>query len=520
VVFAFGDHLLDIERRELRLGPDLIGLQPQVFDMLAYLVRHRERVVSQEELRQAVWRGRIISYSALASRINAVRRALGDDGTQQRLVRTFARKGFRFVGEASELPARPTPDPPNAGRSQEPTRVALALPDKPSIAVLPFKNMSGDPEREYFADGVVEEIITALSRITWLFVIARNSTFSYKGQNPDVKEVGRELGVRYVLEGSVRKAAGRVRIAAQLLEAETGAHLWADRFDGSLQDVFDLQDRVASSVAGVVEPALQAVETVRSAHRPTNDLTAYDAYLRAYAMYHASATQIPQALVLLEAAIARDPSYGAALAWAALCCMRLRIDGRSKDYDADKEKGIDYARRALRAASDDPGVLANAALALSWANEDLDVVIALVERALALNPSYARGWYISGMLRWLAGELDLAIEHGETALRLGPRGRVGLIHNLLGGALLHAGRFAEALPKLLLAIQDEPDMPTPHRILASCYAHLGRREEARAVMARLRKLTTLTEYPGTEFRNPAYRDLLLSGLRLAATWEG
>ena len=200
---------------------------------------------------------------------------------------------------------------------------ALPLPDKPSIAVLPFANLSGDPEQEYFADGMVEEIITALSRIRWLFVIARNSTFTYKGQAVDVKQVGRELGVHYLLEGSVRKASGRIRITAQLIDAQSGAHLWADRFDGLLEDVFELQDQVASSVAGVIEPALQAAETARSASRRTADLTAYDLYLRGYAMSMSSARQIPEALRLTEQAIARDPCYGPALACAALCCFRL-----------------------------------------------------------------------------------------------------------------------------------------------------------------------------------------------------
>ena len=225
---------------------------------------------------------------------------------------------------------------------------ALALPDKPSIAVLPFANMSGDAEQEYFADGMVEEIITALSRIRWLFVIARNSSFTYKGQAVDVKQVGRELGVRYVLEGSVRKAGNRVRITGQLIDATTGAHLWADRFDGSFEDVFDLQDKVASSVAGVIEPALQAAETACSANRPTTDLTAYDLYLRAYAMSLSSAARFPEALGLVEQAIARDPRYGPALAWAAICCFRLLLDGRSEDRDADRLKGADFARRAWK----------------------------------------------------------------------------------------------------------------------------------------------------------------------------
>jgi TolB-like protein len=245
-----------------------------------------------------------------------------------------AEHGF-LLGEVS---GRPEP------ASTSSTKPLLALPDKPSLAVLPFQNMSGDPEQEYFADGMVEEIITALSRIRWLFVIARNSSFTYKGQAVDVKQVGRELGVRNVLEGSVRKAGGRVRITGQLIEAATGAHFWADRFDGSLEEVFDLQDNVAASVAGVIEPALQAAETARSAGRPTNDLTAYDLYLRAFSMALSSDKQIPKAVRLLERAIERDQHYGPALGWAAFCCARLVIDDRSEDPAADSRKGVDFAR--------------------------------------------------------------------------------------------------------------------------------------------------------------------------------
>jgi adenylate cyclase len=279
------------------------------------------------------------------------------------------------------------------------TNQTPALPDKPSIAVLPFANLSGDPEQEYFVDGMVEEIITALSRIRWLFVIARNSSFTYKDQAVDVKQVGRELGVRYVLEGSVRKLGNRVRIAGQLIDAVTGAYLWADRSDSSLEDLFDLQDKVASSVAGVIEPALQAAETARSANRPTADLTAYDLYLRAYAMVLSSVRQVPEALCLLEQAIARDPRYGPALAWAAICCLRLVFDGRSEDQVADSLKGIDFARRALEVAGDDPGTLANAAQVLAYFGEDIGTMMVLVDRALSFNPNYARGWHISGTLR-------------------------------------------------------------------------------------------------------------------------
>ena len=398
-----------------------------------------------------------------------------------------------------------------------PAPTVLALPDKPSIAVLPFANMSGDPEQEYFADGMVEEIITALSRIRWLFVIARASSFTYKGQAIDVKQVGPELGVRYVLEGSVRKAGGRVRITAQLIDATNGAHLWADRFDGLLDDVFELQDKVAASVAGVIEPALQAAETARSAGRPTNDLTAYDLYLRSYAMVLSSTRQTPEALRLMEQAIARDPHYGPALAWAAFCCHRLLLDDRSEDPGADRLKGADFARRALEAAGDDAGVLANAAFALAYFGEDIGAMMALVDRALALNPNYARGWHLSGVLRLWAGQSDVAIEHMEAALRLSPRARVGSSLSLIGHALFLSRRFDEAVPKLLLAIQDDPSFPSPYRTLAACYAHMGRLDDAREIVTRLRAITSVVIPDRTNQRNPGHRELYLSGLRLAAS---
>jgi adenylate cyclase len=381
---------------------------------------------------------------------------------------------------------------------------------------MPFQNMSGDPEQEYFADGMVEEIITALSRIRWLFVIARNSSFTYKGQAVDVKQVGRELGVRYVLEGAVRKAADRMRISAQLIDAATGAHLWADRFDGSLEDVFELQDRVAFCVAGVIEPTLQAIETARTADRPTNDLAAYDLYLRAYEMYFSSAQEIPEALRLLERAIERDPRYGPALAWAAVCCLRLDADGSSTDPAFDSRKSVDFGRRALQVAGDDPGTLANGALALAYYGEDIGAMMTMVDRALALNPSFARGWYIGAILRLFAGQFDRAIEFAEASLRLSPHGRFGQVFNVIGASLLLSRRFDEALPKLLLAVQDDPSFPTPYRYLAACYAHMGRLADAKQVVARLRSITSAVVSGADCFCNPEHREFYLSGLRLAA----
>src|SRR5271155_3201330 len=392
---------------------------------------------------------------------------------------------------------------------------ALPPPRKPSIAVLPFANMSGDPEQEYFADGMVEEIITALSRIRWLFVIARNSSFTYKGQAVDVKQVGRELGVRYVLEGSVRKGGNRVRITGQLIDAATNAHLWADRFDGALADIFDLQDQVATSVAGVIEPALQAAEMRLSVARPTTNLGVYDLYLRALAVFYPTTRErIVDALNLLDRAIAIDPHYGPALAWAGMCHMRLVLDGWAEEPETNRRNAIELSRQALQVARDDPGILVHAAFALAYFGEDIDAMLGLIDRALALNPSYARGWYVSGLLRSFAGQHDLAVEHVETSLRLSPRDRMGAPLVVIGVAYFFKRLFDEAVPKLLLSIQDQPGYPASYRYLAACHAHTGRLDQARAVVARLRAITPQVMPMVLPFRNPEDRELLLSGLRL------
>ena len=393
----------------------------------------------------------------------------------------------------------------------------LALPDRPSIAVLPFANISGDPEQEYFADGMVEEIITALSRVRWLFVIARNSSFTYKGHAVGVNQIGRELGVRYVLEGSVRKAGNRVRITAQLVEAESGAQLWADRFEGSLEDVFQLQDDVAVSVAGVIEPALQAAEARRSAKRPTRDLTAYDLFLRALAVGSSrSKAGITRALDFSEQAIGRDPHYGSALGYAASCRVVMDVNGWTEELGQNRRAAIGCAERALESAGDDPVTLVLAAHALAYFGENFDAVIGLVDRALAFNPSFARGWLMSARIRIWAGQLDLAIAHAGRAIRLSPRDRPGDHLFLVGLAHFLSRRFEDAMPKLIAAVQHLPNAPEYHRALASCYAHMGRLEEARSVIERLRTISPIVVPELNQFRNAEHRELFLSGLRLAA----
>ena len=405
----------------------------------------------------------------------------------------------------------------SVSRSSKP---APALPDKPSIAVLPFQNMSGDPGQDYFADGIVEEIITSLSRIRWLFVIARNSSFTYKGRAIDVKQVGRELGVRYVLEGSVRKAGNRMRITAQLIDAISGAHLWADHFDGSMEDVFELQDSVALSVAGVIEPTLETAETLRSAQRPTDDLTAYDLFLRARAAGQSWDKQgVRRALDLLGQALERDPHYGSALVLVASCYVFFHTNGWDEDQDRMRQQGVDYARRALRAAADDPFVLGEAAHVLGYFERDINPAFALIDRALELNPSFAMGWARSGWIRLWNGQTDVAIEHFEKALRLSPRRRAAA--NLgIGVAHFFARRLDKAVAVLLLSLQENPNWAPTYRFLASCFAHMGRSRDAQDMVSKLREMTPVLIPTAEHWRIPEDREFYLAGLRLAAGEAG
>jgi adenylate cyclase len=410
---------------------------------------------------------------------------------------------------------RETSTAPPASEAEAPP-----LPDKPSIAVLPFQNMSGDPEQEYFADGMVEEIITSLSRIRWLFVIARNSSFTYKGKAVDIKQVGRELGVRYVLEGSVRKAGNRMRITGQLIDAISGAHLWADHFDGTLEDVFELQDRVAISVAGIIEPALQGAEMRWSAQqRPTDDPTAYDLYLRALTPIRSGEVNresYAKTLDLLNQAIKRDPLYAPALALAGACRSSLDVAGWIDDAVANRDEALRLTRRALAAARDDPNVLAHGAYVLAYFGEDIVASIALMDRSLELNPSFAVGWWRSGWLRLWAGQLDPAIEHFENGLRLSPRVRIHDPFLGIGVGRFFARRLDEARTMLLRSLQENPNWVPTYRFLASCYAQMGRLDEAREMIERLRTLTDVVVPRATHWRNPEHREFYLSGLRLAA----
>jgi adenylate cyclase len=487
----------------------------RALDILGVLLERPGELVSRGDIVAAVWPGMAVEDSNLNVQIAGLRRVLDEGRTEGSCIQTIPGRGYRLTGPVTRVEAEA-----RANFAAAPINGIPPVPDKPSLAVIPFQNISGDPEQEYFADGMVEEIITALCRIRWLFVIARNSSFTYKGQPVDVKQVGRELGVRYVLEGSVRKAGQRVRITGQLIDALSGVHLWADRFDGVLDDVFELQDKVASSVAGVIEPTLQAAETARSAGRPTRDLTAYDLYLRALPDWDAfDKNRIVRALDLLEQAIERDPYYGPALALAAHCHQRSEVNGWTEDREAARHASVDLARRALRSSPDDPNVLALAAFVLGYFGEDIDVSLGLVDRCLTLNPSCARGWHWSAVLRLFAGRPALALEHFETYLRLSPRDRMTTYLNGIGEAYFFSRRFEEAAAKLLASLELAPSFPVTYRVLAASYAHMGRLDEAREIIRRLRAITPVVVEPAARYRSPEHRELFLSGLRLAAGEE-
>jgi TolB-like protein len=370
-----------------------------------------------------------------------------------------------------------------AGARQRP---ALALPDKPSIAVLPFQNLSADPEQEYFADGVVEDITMALSRFRWLFVIARNSSFTYKGRAVDVKQVGRELGVRYVLEGSVRKAGNRIRIAGQLIDAGTGAHLWADRFDGAIEDMFDLQDHVTSSVVGAIAPKLQRLEIKRAKRKPTENLDAYDYYLRGLAKAHRwTKDGNREALQLYCKAIELDPGLACAYGMAAWCYVQRKARGWMIDHVLETAEAARLARKAVHLGGDDPLALCMGGYALAYVTHELDDAAAFMDRGLLVNPNLASAWMLSAWLRVLRGEPELALEHAARAVRLSPLDpHMSGMHAAAAYAHFLAGRYDVARSTAETAMIENPDFLLANCILAASSSLAGRLEQAQRGVAR------------------------------------
>jgi TolB-like protein len=512
--YQFEDFALDGNRRELRRGGQLLAIEPKVFDLLMHLVTNGDRVVSKDDLIAAIWDGRVVSESALTTAINAARTALGDSGETQRLIKTLPRKGFRFVGEVRS----PKVDAAVADRVAE----LPALPEKPSIAVLPFSNLSADAEQEYFADGIVEEMITELSRMRWLFVIARNSSFTYKGRSVDVKQVGHELGVRYVLQGSVRKAARRLRITAQLVDAATGGNLWADRFEGTLEDVFELQDQVTTSVIAAISPQLERAEIARAKRKPTESLDAYDIYLHGMAAYHQwSREATDEALRDFYRAIQLGPDLAAAYAMAAMAFSRRKGNSWVEDSEREVAEIKRLARQAVKLGPDDAVALSFSGFALAHCAGELDDGAAFVERSLHLNPNLASALLASGWVNVWLGEHELAIERLTGAMRVSPLDPfLHMMQIAVAHAHFFAGRFAVGASWAEKALRSQPEARPGVRIAAACLALAGRSEEARKAVARLlqldpaRRVSNLRETLGA-YRYPEHVAQYEDALRLA-----
>jgi len=523
--YLFEEYAFDTDRRELHRGADVVSVAPQVFDLLDYLIRNRERVVSKDDLIDAIWNGRIVSDAALTTRLNVARSAIGDSGEEQRLIKTLPRKGFRFVGPVRE--AQGPAGPATADNPIEPPRPALTLPDKPSIAILPFTNLSSDPEQDYFADGMVDDIITALSHFKALFVIARSSSFTYKGRAVDVKQIGRELGVRYVLEGSVRKSANRVRITGQLVDATTGAHLWADRFDGGIGDIFDLQDQVTESVVGAIAPVVEKAEIERAKRKPTGSLDAYALYLRGSDRFYqfASRQANDEALRLFNSATKLDPDFASAYGRAAHCYVHAKVNGWISGTANEIAEVKRLAQRAVELGKDDAIALVAGGYALAYVVRDPGVGAALIDRALVLNSNLAEAWNFGGWVKTWLGEPELAIERFARAMRLSPLDpRVTGIRAGTAHAHFFLGRYDEAASWAAMALQDNPDHQPGLRIDAASNAMAGRPEQAHKAVARLQQLnpalhvSTLKDVVGP-YRRAEDLSRLEEGLRQAGLPE-
>jgi TolB-like protein/Flp pilus assembly protein TadD len=477
--YLFEDCALDVDRRELRRGRELVAVEPQVFDLLAHLVRHRDHVVSKDDLLDAIWQGRLVSESALFNRINAARKAIGDTGERQRLIRTLPRKGVRFVGEVHEEAARADATATPAG--------TLALPDRPSIAVLPFENLGGDAREEYFADGISEDLVTGLARIRWLFVIARNSAFVYKHRPVDLKEVSRELGVRYLLKGSVRRAGRRLRITAQLVDAMTGRHHWAERYDREIGDMFAVQDEITRSVAAAIEPRLLAAEGIRALARSPQDLGAWDLVAEAQThFWRLTHADYEAAVKPLRRAVEHHPDYAPAHGLLGFCLVFAAHMGW-----IPKGQGIPSGREhAVRAiALDDCDPWGHIALGYAAMMERrTDESIACFRRAVGLNPSSAAAH--SHLSRGLAfaGRDREAIEHGREAIRLSPLDpEMALFLGAIAVAHYTAGRYDEAVHHTTEALRLRPGFQGAQRLRCASLAQAGRLTEARALLVSVRR---------------------------------
>jgi adenylate cyclase len=473
VLYSFENYTLDTDRRELRRGIHLVAVEPQVFDLLHFLIRHRDRVVTRDNILDAVWNGRTVSESALAVRINAARLAISDNGQQQRLIRTLPRKGLRFIGNVREHDASPAPEAESTVKP--PTR-----PDVPSIAVLPFTNMSDDAGQEYFADGISEDIITALSQFRSLFVIARNSTFTYRGRAVDVKEVARELGVRYVLEGSVRKAYRRVRVTAQLVDAESSIHVWGERYDRPLQDIFAVQDEITYAVSTAIAPAVAEAERHRALRRSPDKQDTWSAYQRGqWHLSRATPEDNKAAQQCFADAIALDANFSGG--YTGLALAQMQESGLFATRPV-AEARISIKALALRAVANDESD-AEAHACLSWAlnfDADYDGALAEAQRALTISPNSASAHRALGTTLIFAGKPREGLAALETTIRLDPRDPLLAWHlNRMAIGHYFAHNYEAAVETARRVVRLYPDFPLIYRWLAAALGQIGRTEEAR-----------------------------------------
>jgi TolB-like protein len=506
---ALGPFRLDLGNDLLLRGTEPVALGKRAILVLRALIERPGTLVSKEALIEAAWLGQAVEESNLTVQIAALRRAFGTASGGDGWIETMPRRGYRFVGPVVATEA-----------------ASLALPEKPSLVVLPFQNMTGDAEQEYFVDGMVEEITTAIARLPWLFVIARNSAFTYKRKPFDVKQVAQELGVRYVLEGSVRKAANRVRITGQLIDTATGAHIWADRFDGALNDIFDLQDQVASNVAGAIEPKLRQSEIERASRKPASSLSAYDLYLRALAQsYRYTEKGLAEAVAFARQALAIDPSYAPAAAMVSVCRWMQRVQGWGALSADDVGEACCLARQVLEAERDDAETIWQAAMTLFRLAGETAMAAAALDRTLTLNPNAAHAWMARGNIHASRNQPEAAIEAIERARRLSPFDPYTFFYAFtIASAHFSARRFKQAAEWADRALHDQPRLASAMRLKVAALAYLGDLDEARAQLGRLLAIDPKVSIAGYRayaghFLAPEILELQVTGMRLAGMPE-
>ncbi len=513
---------------EVVVGARRVRLQPRVMQVLVALARAAGEPVSREALTEVCWGQVRVGDDALNRCIQRLRRLAEAEVGGAFVIETISRLGYRLGEVATDAGPAASPTVQTAGLPgaapfsgtgpASGPKGAEGIFSKPSVAVMPFANLSGDPEQAYFADGMVEEIVNALSRFRSIFVVSGGQMRSLTSKVVSPRETARHLGVRYVLEGSVRRAGDRVRVAVKLTDATDGAQVWADRFEDTLEDVFALQDQVALSVAGKIEPAVQAAEIRRASARPTENLGSYELYLRAWALERTFVkANVVEALGLLDRAIALDPDFAPALTLAAICHRAIINFRWSDDPQSHRRRGIELAHRALKNVGDDATVIAQVTSVLAYLERNQAVVLDLLGRAIALNPGSSTVWFYSGVFRLQGGQTELGMEHLETAMRLNPMGpnRANLM-GFMGMGRFQQGRFSEAVPLLREQVQ-QTDSPRGYAFLAASLGHLGQVEEAKGALARYRALSPqpIEVFASTFMDDPIHIGLFLDGIALA-----